>query len=758
MNRMIRYCLLLSIIVTALSSCIYPGVDIVLSPFAVSVAQGDSVIVRVDSTVKDCPSNDLPCFDISNQFIDYVLKNLPAGISVSYDNSLRSVDTPGLMLVTISAAPDVTPGSYQIPVIAVINGQPLGVETLTLQVQAQSGSRSTAAIMAIAAGSNTSFAILADNSVWAWGENQSGQLGDGTRSNRAVPVLLSDISNTVSIVSSSSPAGGNHTLARLIDSTVRGWGSNWENELGTGLVPDSTSIPVPIPTLSTVQALSTHFFHSLALLADGTVMSWGENDHGQLGTGDETDQSKPVAVAGLSNVRAIATTANASLALLNDGTLRVWGKTKLFADDQLLPVAVPGLNNVAAIAGGTGHALVLLNDGTLRAWGDNSQGSLGDGTTIDRSSPVVVQGLNNIIAIAAGSRHSLALASDGRVWAWGRNLHNQLGDDDGSRSVPAAVPNLSDVVAIAAGNNHSMALLSCGTLRSWGDNLLGALGNQSFFGAAHPGPVPVLNLGDSSQCNEVALTVALTGNGSGTVISTDSLINCDQDCNSETVLVTRTRPLNLSASAESGSQFVRWDGDCSGTDTTVNIVMSADKHCIAVFEPLLEQAFLLSVAASGSGNGTISSIPVGIFGPDRIDCGAICNAVFPGGATITITATPASGSQFSGWAGDCSGSSPVTQVMMSAARQCIATFTASDFMLTVNKNGDGRVVAVQPTFSEIDCGDFCTDFYPPGTEVILIPAAESAANFAGWSGCDQVVDEGCVINMSNNRTVTATFN
>jgi len=97
---------------------------------------------------------------------------------------------------------------------------------------------------------------------------------------------------------------------------------------------------------------------------------------------------------------------------------------------------------------------------------------------------------------------------------------------------------------------------------------------------------------------------------------------------------------------------------------------------------------------------------------------------------------------------------------MDAARNCIANFAplTGDVTLTVNVIGTGRVIGVQPTNSAIDCGAVCSESYPSDTQVVLIPAPESAADFVSWSGCDQVIDDGCVINMTANRNVTVNFN
>lgn len=765
MDSLICRFLLIGLITLVLSSCIYPSVNISIIPRDIGLITGDEVTIRLSSRPTGCNNSSLPCIDISGQFIDYAADNLPLGVSVSFDYSLRSVDTQGLALMTLTAAPNTTAGRYVVLIHAVLNGNLLGSDRFTLHIRDTAGSRTTPAVTTISATDLSSFAILADGTVRAWGDNSDAQLGDGTRITPTEPAAIAGLSNVQQLQGSCY-----HSLALLNNGSVQVWGTNEFERilLGVGLGISASTTPIPLPSLSDVQMLSARCVHNLALLQNGSVAGWGDNRFGQIGNGDKINQRLPVALPGLVNVQAVAAGSFHSLALLNNGTVTAWGKNRsgelglgaASPDPEIVPVIIPGLSDVTAIAAGRAYSLALLSDGTVRAWGTNEQGQLGDGTLTDRPQPVVVQGLSNVIAIAAGDYHVLALLNDASVVAWGDNRQQQLGVNGSidQRPLAAAVPGLNNVIAISAGGGHSLALLDCGTVRGWGDNRFGQLANSSFLNASAPAPVPVLNLGDASQCAEVALTVANIGAGDGTVSSPDVSLDCDGDCNSSLAIVNRDNTITLTATAAQDSQFLGWGDDCQGISATLDVVMDADKQCLALFEPLLEQAFLLSVVPTGAGSGTITSIPAGVYGPDQIDCGDICNAAFPAGATITVTATPDSGSQFGGWAGDCSGSNPLTQVTMLGTRQCIATFTASDFILTVNINGNGRVVAVQPTFSEIDCGDFCTDFYTPGTEVILVPAAESAANFTGWSGCDQVVDDGCVINMTSDRTVTATFN
>ena len=350
-------------------------------------------------------------------------------------------------------------------------------------------------VIALAAGSEHSLALKSDGTVWAWGDNSNGQLGDGSTRNRFTPVQVSGLSGVIAIAGSTF-----HSLALKSDGTVWAWGLNWYGQLGDGSI-DSRSTPVQVSGLSGVIAIAGGSDHSLALKSDGTVWAWGNNDYGQLGDGSKTTRSTPVQVSGLNDVIALAGGDYHSLALKSDGTVWAWGKNGYgqlgdgSTSDRLTPVQVSGLSGVIALAGGDYHSLALKRDGTVWAWGSNTYGQLGDGSTSNRFTPVQVRGLSGVIAIAAGDSHSLALKSDGTVWAWGRNNSGQLGDGSKTtRSTPVQVRGLSGVIALAGGSDHSLALKSDGTVWAWGgdnDYGVGKGCRTGRGGGGCPAPAPV---------------------------------------------------------------------------------------------------------------------------------------------------------------------------------------------------------------------------------------------------------------------------
>jgi alpha-tubulin suppressor-like RCC1 family protein len=336
----------------------------------------------------------------------------------------------------------------------------------------------------------SAFAGLAIGSVfgnvWAWGDNGFGELGNGTTTSSPSPAVVSSLSNVVTIADGC--CDDEFGLALRSDGTVWAWGANGIGELGNGTTV-SSSTPVQVSGLASVTDIAANWDHSLAVKSDGTVWAWGYNGNGELGNGTTTNSNTPVQVCSppptqicLSNVIAVAAGDGESMALKSDGTVWVWGYNgngqlgigTMSPLQQTTPVQVNGLSGVLAIAAGNGNSLVLKGDGTVWGWGYNLDGRLGNGTTTSSMTPVQASGLSGVIAIAAGDGVSMALKSDGSVWAWGSgSLGN--GTTAGS-TIPTHVQSLSGVTAIAAGSSYSLALKSNGTVWAWGNNGSGQLG------------------------------------------------------------------------------------------------------------------------------------------------------------------------------------------------------------------------------------------------------------------------------------------
>ena len=380
-------------------------------------------------------------------------------------------------------------------------GMFVGTKSTPVQVLGEDGIGYLNDVKAIAAGSDHSLAFKGDGTVWAWGRNDHGQLGDGTTTNRSAPVQVLGEDGTDHMAGVTVIAAGGHSLALKSDGTVWAWGWNDYGQLGDGTTTNrNTSVQVAgeggIGYLDGVIAIAVGDDHSLALKSDGTVWAWGHNNHGQLGDGTTTDRSAPVQVPGLTDVTAITRGENQSFALKSDGTVWAWGAnfTGQLGDgtetDRSAPVQVLGengtgyLEDVKAISGGGRHVLALKSDGTVWSWGNNDTGQLGDGTGVSKNVPVQVSGLTGMTAVSGGTFNSFALKSDGTVWSWGWNPCGALGDGtETDRSAPVQVLGengtgyLKDVKAISGGGQHAIALKSDGTVWSWGNGNNGCLGD-----------------------------------------------------------------------------------------------------------------------------------------------------------------------------------------------------------------------------------------------------------------------------------------
>ncbi len=318
-------------------------------------------------------------------------------------------------------------------------------------------------VTAVAAGGRHSLALLANGTVVAWGANGVGQLGDGETTASAVPVQVSGLSG-VSAIS----AGANHSLALLKNGTVMAWGDNESGQLGIASNTEDSVVPVAVQGLSNVKAISAGANFSLALLATGTVVAWGENESGQLGTGSTRSADAPVAVKQLTGVSAISAGGEFALAALANGTVDAWGSNEhgQLANGSVeetgsnRPVAVPSLSGVTAVAAGATHALALIGGGSVVAWGDDTAGELGNGAVkANETAPVPVSGLTGATAISAGRQDSAALLASGSVMTWGTNASGVLGYGvpNGISDVPVTVAGLSKAASVSAGRSHMLA-------------------------------------------------------------------------------------------------------------------------------------------------------------------------------------------------------------------------------------------------------------------------------------------------------------
>jgi alpha-tubulin suppressor-like RCC1 family protein len=306
-------------------------------------------------------------------------------------------------------------------------------------------------VKVVAAGAHHTLALKRDGTLWAWGENSFGQIGNDIFVYIKKVSTPSQVTGLTDIVAVS--AGDFHNAALSSNGTVWAWGYNIYGQVGDGTTNWRILNPAQIAGLTGVKAIAVGSFHTLALKEDGTVWAWGHNAQGQLGNGTTVDSTSPVQVIGLNDVIGIAAGYAHSTALKSDGTVWTWGYNTYgqVGDganiDKYTPVQVSGLSSIITVDAKYHNSIALALDGSVWTWGLNANGQLGIGTYDDSNIPVKVNSLSGIVAVSEGTYHAVALAQNGTVWTWGSNVNGQLGDETAnSRTVPISVSDLGDPI------------------------------------------------------------------------------------------------------------------------------------------------------------------------------------------------------------------------------------------------------------------------------------------------------------------------
>lgn len=322
--------------------------------------------------------------------------------------------------------------------------------------------------IAVSAGRNYTTAIKSDETLWAWGNNSLGQLGDSTTTSKTTPVKV--MSDVVKVSST-----GYHTVAIKSNGSLWAWGCNYYGQLGNGTTVNSIS---PMHVMDDVVSVSADSSRTFAIKKDGSLWAWGGNANGRLGNGTLINRTTPVKI--LDSVIAVSAGGYHTMAIKKDGSLWAWGlnSSGRLGDgtsiNKVIPVKI--MDSVESVSAGNWHTMAIKKDGSLWAWGINTSGRLGDGTTTNRILPTKI--LDSVLSVFAGGEHTLAVKVDHSLWAWGGNSSNQLGDGTAiSKTTPVKV--LDSVSAISAGWDRSMGIKIDGTLWAWGANGSSQLGDGS---------------------------------------------------------------------------------------------------------------------------------------------------------------------------------------------------------------------------------------------------------------------------------------
>ena len=299
-----------------------------------------------------------------------------------------------------------------------------------------------------AAGELHTVAVRTDGTLWAWGSNANGRLGKGANPTVTPDDRPAQIGTATTWASVA--AGGAHTMAVRADGSLYTWGSNFYGQLGQGNsgTANDLSSPTRVGTGNGWASVSAGQFHSVAVQANGSLWAWGLNFDGQLGlsdSGNMTDRNVPTLVPGATNWVSAAAGSGHTVAVRADGTLWAWGNNDF---GQLgnggatpnTPTQVGTATTWASAAAGDVHTVAVRADGTLWAWGSNSDGQLGDGSTTQRNAPTQVGTANSWLRAAAGSAHSAGEQTCQANWAWGNNDFGQVGDaSSAQRNAPVPV-------------------------------------------------------------------------------------------------------------------------------------------------------------------------------------------------------------------------------------------------------------------------------------------------------------------------------
>jgi alpha-tubulin suppressor-like RCC1 family protein len=325
------------------------------------------------------------------------------------------------------------------------------------------------AVTAIAAGAVHSCALTASGEVWCWGDNRSGQLGDGTLMDRSAPVRVSGLANASAIT-----AGSAFTCA-TVENQLYCWGKNSNDQMGQNLELYRI-LPGGVSGLdANVQAIFTGENSNCAILVDGGAVCWGSNLFDLLGDGSDVDRAIPVSMQVVSApVLSMDLSDEAGCAVVQNGEVRCWGLGISSGGDALAGWTVSGLSTpVQAVTIGRNFACALSQAGGVQCWGYNGSGTLGDGTTERRDGPVAVIGLERgVTALAAGDDSTCAVTTSGQVWCWGSNDWGQIGDGTKEdRLIPVQVTGLDGAaVNVSVGTYRACALMADGRIACWGHN------------------------------------------------------------------------------------------------------------------------------------------------------------------------------------------------------------------------------------------------------------------------------------------------
>ena len=358
-------------------------------------------------------------------------------------------------------------------------------------------------------------AVKTDGTLWAWGSNFSGELGNGMSGGEEYMFDLEiDKDSPVKIMDDviSVSAGFNYTMAIKADGSLWAWGNNACGQLGTGSVSDIVSTPVKI--MDNVLLVSTHTNHSAAVKNDGSLWVWGDNAYGQLGNGkqggsglyfdDGIDESRPIKV--MDNASAVVVDLISTYAIKKDGSLWGWGGgnlgdgTSIVGQSNIKTTPSKITDKVKSICVGSSARYIIKSDNSLWGWGVNTLGQMGTGAASNETYSIPVKILDEVKSISA-DRHVLVVKIDDSLWTWGDMLWGHMSGDGiitPDECTPVKV--MENVSIASAALGRSMVVKIDGSLLTWGTGYLGELGDGKHA-------IPMQQGGNNSHLNLTPTTI-----------------------------------------------------------------------------------------------------------------------------------------------------------------------------------------------------------------------------------------------------------
>ena len=333
----------------------------------------------------------------------------------------------------------------------------------------------------VSGGLDYTIAIKSDGTLWAWGNNTYGQLGDGTTIDKLTPVQIGTSSDWTDI-----SCGLNHNMALKANGTLWSWGRNLYGQLGDGTTVNKT-VPTQVGTETNWVSIETRYHHNLGIKSNGTLWGWGQNLFGQVGDGTNgvLSVAVPTQVGADTNWKTAATGNSHSLAIKTNGTLWGWGNNLSGQlgngayNDNITPLQIGTSTDWKTVDAGYDFTIATKTNNTLWSCGANTYGELGlNNSTMNVNNFTQVGTATTWDIVSCGRSHVVASRNYGALFAWGQNNYGQIGNGSTTNLyTPTLQLNVNSWIAVSTGFYHSLAIDNDGGLYTWGYNSNGQLGN-----------------------------------------------------------------------------------------------------------------------------------------------------------------------------------------------------------------------------------------------------------------------------------------